>query len=646
VHPWRDFAVVFAVALGVRLVHLWQMRDTVFFSVLMGDSRGYDTWARQIAAGDWFGRDVFYQAPLYPYFLGTLYAAFGRDLLAVRIVQAFLGAAGCVALSFAVTRLVSARAGLLAGLMLALYPPAIFFDGLIQKSVLDVLLIAVVTAVAAQIIASGDSRGRWLALGVAVGALALTRENAIVLAAVLGLFAAIGSRTVREQRSASVVPATSTGPAREFRRARGEAVAAFVAGLAVVLLPVAARNYGVGGGFYLTTSQFGSNWYIGNNARADGSYMSLREGRGSPEYERLDATELAEQAAGRRLTPAEVSSFWTNETLAYITSQPGDWLRLLARKTRLLVSSTEVIDTESQESHEEYSSVLRTTSAVWHFGVLLPLGVLGMTALWPRRHTLWPLYALAATYALSVVAFFVVARYRLPLAPLLIVFAAAGIGSIVHLRWGLVAALAVAIVANWPLHTAASQQAITENNLGAALQDAGRLPEAIEHYRRALAFDASYTPAMTNLGAALRASGRLDEAVATYDAAVRRSAGSGTLHVNRGNALMQQGRITDAIAAFRQAVAVNSGDAHARMALARALYDQGTEALDLHDLRRATASFEEAIQVQPDYAEAHNNLGIALASQGRLSEAVKQWETALRLNPDLTDARRNLEIAR
>ncbi len=69
--------------------------------------------------------------------------------------------------------------------------------------------------------------------------------------------------------------------------------------------------------------------------------MSLRAGRGSPEFERVDATELAEQATGRALTPGEVSSYWTGRTLDYITAQPGDWLRLLARKARLLVSSTE-----------------------------------------------------------------------------------------------------------------------------------------------------------------------------------------------------------------------------------------------------------------------------------------------------------------
>src|SRR5437879_584787 len=88
--------VVFLVALAIRLIHVWQIREAPFFSLLMGDSRGYDLWAQQIAGGDWIGHDVFYQAPLYPYFLGVVYAVAGRSFLVVRIVQALIGSASCV----------------------------------------------------------------------------------------------------------------------------------------------------------------------------------------------------------------------------------------------------------------------------------------------------------------------------------------------------------------------------------------------------------------------------------------------------------------------------------------------------------------------------------------------------------------------
>ena len=48
---WVIPAVVFAIALAIRLAHVLAIRDAPFFALLMGDSRGYDVWAQQIAAG-------------------------------------------------------------------------------------------------------------------------------------------------------------------------------------------------------------------------------------------------------------------------------------------------------------------------------------------------------------------------------------------------------------------------------------------------------------------------------------------------------------------------------------------------------------------------------------------------------------------
>src|SRR6185369_6448999 len=193
--------------------------------------------------------------------------------------------------------------------------------------------------------------------------------------------------------------------------------AAFMLGLAIVLLPVAIRNYAVGGGFYLTTSQFGPNFFIGNNANADGTYMSLRFGRGAPEYERQDATELAEHATGRTLTPSEVSSYWTDRALDFITAHPAQWVSLVGRKFLLLVNATEMLDTESQESYAEWSWPLRLGGWFGHFGVLVPLAVLGMFLAWPDRRRLAILYVMTGTYMASVLMFYVFARYRLPLVP-------------------------------------------------------------------------------------------------------------------------------------------------------------------------------------------------------------------------------------
>src|SRR5512145_565389 len=90
-----DAPGVFLVALALRGLHLWQLRASPFLEVRLGDAATYDKWARGIAAGDWLGSEVFFQAPLYPYLLGTIYATLGDDPLLVRGLQCVLSAAAC-----------------------------------------------------------------------------------------------------------------------------------------------------------------------------------------------------------------------------------------------------------------------------------------------------------------------------------------------------------------------------------------------------------------------------------------------------------------------------------------------------------------------------------------------------------------------
>jgi tetratricopeptide (TPR) repeat protein len=712
--------VIFAVALAVRLAHVWQMRGSPFFSTLLGDARSYDEWARQIAGGDWMGHDVFYQAPLYPYVLGAIYAVAGRSLLLVRVVQAIIGSASCVLLGMAAARLFSRKAGLAAGVMLALYAPAIFFDGLLQKSVLDVffvslalwLLSEIITEATAEPAESAEKKDRknrniarrsprplrlllFFSLGLALGGLSLTRENALVFVVVIAIW------TLARTRDALNIHVKQLG--------------LFSAGLAVMLLPVAARNAYIGGGFYVTTSQFGPNFYIGNNPGADGTYQSLRPGRGAPEYERQDATELAEHARGRRLTPAEVSSYWTDQALDFVTGRPGAWLALVARKTALLWNATEVVDTESQESHAEWSWPLKLLGPIGHFGVIVPLALLGAIVTWRDRSRLAVLHALLLAYAASVVAFYVFGRYRYPLVPLLLLFASAAIAKAPALAKtrrvpgsmaAIVALFAVVVFTNWPLVSSTMSRAVTESNLGTALQDDKRYDEAMTHYRRAIALRGDYAPAYSNMGTALRASGRLDEAVAAYEHALALQPDFPDAHYNLANALLERGRTDQAVEHFHIALRTIPASVETHTNLAGALadsqkfdeavkelrialeldpnavkaehnlgnllaamgktdeaierlkhaaqiapadgglrYDLGSTLLQAQRFDAAAAEFREALRLTPESVEAHNNLGIALGSLGRLDEAIEQFRQALKIQPGFADAEKNLAMA-
>ena len=686
--------LIFVVAFAIRLIHVWQLKSTPFFDTLLGDANGYDQWAQRLAAGDWVGSEVFYQAPLYPYFLGGIYATFGRDLLIVRIIQAAIGSASCVLVGLAGERLFSRKVGLAAGLALALWAPAIFFDSLLQKSVLDMFFMCLSLWLISGIRDQGSGIGVWIALGCSLALLSLTRENGLLLVVVV-----------------IVWRATALAVAEERKR-----LLAFVVGLAIVFAPVVIRNYSIDGGFYLTTSQFGSNFYIGNNPNADGTYASIRFGRGSPEYERIDATEVAEEAVGHTLSPSEVSSFWTGRALAFITSQPGKWIKLTGRKILLLFNRSEMIDTEAQDSYAEFSLPLRMLGRVTHFGILVPLAVIGLFATWPDRRRLWIIHALMLTYAASVVMFYVFARYRYPLVPFLLLFGAAGVLAIPGLpraprrstRVGSAAlVIATIIFANWPVLSSTLMKTITENNLGTALMDQKRYDASIAHLRRAIELKPDYAPAHNNLGAALRASGRLEEAIAQYQEALELKADfasasynlanaqlelgrtgdsvesfrraieanpqSVEAHNNLGIALANRGDATGAIAEFRAALAIDERSVHAHRNLGNMLYDRGQRAEGIAHLERAAeiapnepeasydigtillqdqrfsaaaARFEAALKIKPDWAEAHNNLGIALASQGRIAEALKHFERAVELSPNMADARANRDQAR
>ena len=144
---WAVWLTVIGVgAMLLRLIHLFQLRDVIVFATLIGDGQVYNDWAVRIAAGDWLGSDLFYQSPLYPYFLAVLFKVFGHHLMAARIVQAALGSTSCVLLAIAGRRFFNMGTGLAAGGLLAVYPVAIFFDGLIQKSVLDLFLVTLMLA--------------------------------------------------------------------------------------------------------------------------------------------------------------------------------------------------------------------------------------------------------------------------------------------------------------------------------------------------------------------------------------------------------------------------------------------------------------------------------------------------------------------
>jgi Flp pilus assembly protein TadD len=607
--PRRSWAgalvLLAALALALRAIYLFELRDTAFFSILIGDSLQFDMLARRILSGDWTGSDVFYQAQLYPYLLALAYSVFGHDPFIVRVLQSILGAASCVLLAVAGRRFFDARTGLIAGGLLAIYPPAIFFDGLIHKSSPDLFIITVLlVAIAA---CTDSPRPRWLLLaGVALGALAWNRENARVLYPLIAVWLLLLN---------SRVPL----------RTRATWVAIFTAGMAAVLVPVALRNARISGEFFVTTSQFGPNFYIGNHRGASGGYEPLVPGRGNALFEREDAIRIAEAGRGRTLTPGEVSDYWWERTVADIREAPGVWLGLLARKAWLTFAAGEPIDTESIEAYAASSRLLRAL-AWFDFGILMGLALFGVWMTRARWRMLLVLYGTFVVMAISVVMFFVFARYRFPLAPLAMLFAAAALASLLEVRtmpsrsWLAAAGLSVgvAVLLHLPVRTSTDE---TYANYGSELLRLGRPGEAVPLLRDAVRTDPSHVPVRLSLALALQQTQQREAALEELNTAVRVDPQSAEAHAGLAIALHQQGKPQDAIVHYREAIRLKPDSVEAMSNLALALQEIG-------DSAAAISQFQRAIELQPRSVPLRMNLGQLLLDTGRPGDAIATFRQA------------------
>ena len=213
-------------------------------------------------------------------------------------------------------------------------------------------------------------------------------------------------------------------------------------------------------------------------------------------------------------------------------------------------NARELPDTEGIEAYAQESWLLRALCWPFHFGVLAPLALVGMVAERRAWRRLWLLPALALALAASVAVFYVFARYRYPLVPVLMPLAAAGAlglhGAVRARAWPALAPLAVAglvaaVAVNWPLGRAESP-GLTHYGTGAALLEAGRLAEAQTELERAVADLPGFAPAQSRLGDVLRKRGEPARALAAYERALALDPQLADAHAGRGIALEALGR--------------------------------------------------------------------------------------------------------
>jgi Tfp pilus assembly protein PilF len=562
IHPAIALAAILAAALVVRLVFLMQIERSEFGGVLSLDSRFYYDLAQTVSVGGAPPGGVLDFNPLYPAFLVVLFKLFGAGLLAPRIVQFALGLFTIALVYVAGARLVEgprkgrpsgAVTAIAAAAMTLLYRQFVLYEGTIIGTALEVFLVTASFMVALSL--DEDLRGerpmrfrmrripRWvssLLLGALLGAGALGRPNFfLLLVAAVPIWILL--RNLRKRRG--VLPALSC-----------------LAGAALFLAPPIIYGAALSGRVVPVSAHGGINFYVGNRMGSTGVFQPPADMRADMRGMIEDAKLNAEAETGRAMTQPEVSGYYLHKALGEIGRDPARWFGLVGRKLLIFFNGIEVPDMPTVIFYEKSSSVLALLFLP--FAVIAPLGVCGFVVLFRsgRNRSIVSLFLGCAI--LSVLLFFVNARYRLPAVPILILLAAFFVAwaarEISRRRLKFVSIMMAAALA---LFFLVSHRTMVRVNESAAYTFLGNFyienkdeAKAAEAFAEAYRLDPEHVEAMINYARILRRQGETQASADLYARSYALMPRFPRLAIEYGSVLELLGRGAEARRLYEQAL--------------------------------------------------------------------------------------------
>ncbi len=511
IDKWWLFGIA-ALAACVRIVFAFQSIDDPFRGLLFLDSKVYHLLAVEIASTNFWGSEVFFRAPLFPYVLGITYKLFGIGGVAIQVLHCVLGI-GTALLTYLIAEIhFDRRIARIAGLCAATYPTLYFFELSLMPTALEVF-----TFTAAIYCLSRFERSRsnidLIIAGFALAHAALTRPTILSFLIALPLWLWLLDK----------------GPGW---RALARRMAWVVLPMAVVILPITIRNYIIEPEVVLISSQGGANFYIGNNQYSDGQTVSFPFGQ-TPLNRYEDhiwsaSKFIAESRTHHKLTSAEISDYWFDQGKRFVVEKPGEAIGLLLKKSYLLFCGEELFNNSNPIMPREYSQLYALS--IWQkginfpFGIIAPLFLIGSVLLVRQRQKRPLLLLFVFSQIATISLFFVSSRFRQPLLPVMIVVAVYAGHELV--RWlksknwrsvALYGSLLVILVAvfNPPFEISSRQnRSMYRALLGGALASQERYPEAVEQLRESIKIADDNATAFQLLGSLYVKSGQFDQALA------------------------------------------------------------------------------------------------------------------------------------
>jgi Tfp pilus assembly protein PilF len=595
---------VFVAALVVRLVALNAFAQTPLFDSPTMDMLYHHQWAQDIVAGRGALYSPFFRAPLYAYFLAGIYAVFGSGPWASALVGCLLGSISALFTFVLGLRVCGRAVGFAAGLIVAFWGPLAFFD----SQLVDVSLVVFLNLAALLLLVPPrgvPSARRLAAGGLCIGLSAIARPTILLFAVLYAVWFLAARR-----------PAQS-GPRRIH-------ALTFLALVMLPVVPVTLYNFSAAGQPVAIATYSGLNFYIGNHLGSDGTSAKLPGARQDWWGMMDDAQIQAEQEAGRPLAAGEQSGFWWRKAGSEILASPVAWAALMARKTIFLLQGIELSNNLDFYYFAHRSTLLAflvpAGPIFFPWGLFIVPAFAGLLA--GLRNGGGP--AILALFALSsaaaVILFFVTERYRLPLVPVVAIFAATGLAflwrQVRGTGWrsrGAVALLVIPglLLANvdWFGH-APHSEAPGLFAMASAYEREMLTASADRYYRAAIESDPTFVQAYNDLGLLQVDLGEFEPAIQTLTAGAAVAPNDPRLRYNLAYAYLVAGRADSAIPLLRTVVQAEPDNLEA-------LNNLGTACNLTARFDSAAACYRRLIDRDPGYPTACLGLGWALAGLGQ-----------------------------
>ena len=409
-NEWKPLLAVLLLAFALRAGVVFIFRDSILIY-----TEAAEQFAINFVNGKGFGLieglPSSYRPPMYAFFLIIVYGIFGRSALSVGLSQAMVGTGTCFLVYMIGRKIFNHRVGLVAALLVGIYPYLVYHDVHVNRTVVITFLLA---AAILLILKVGERPTRWniLLAGVLIAADALAQPTILAAFPFIALWL-----LVRYDCRFWAALKVSAG---------------IIAATTLALSPWMVRNYLVHHTTVLVSTEVGRNFWKQHN---DYTEQLIRQNLwidNVPEPD--DAPGLGVEGAWSQgmteltISEVELDRWYMAKGWKWVKNNPDGMLRLM------WLNLINFWNVRINPYHElaiggrlSFVASLKESVYTISYGFVLVWAIVGVILARNRRGRVLLLLLLFLGYTLIHMVFVGITRYRMPLDPLLCVLAANGV---------------------------------------------------------------------------------------------------------------------------------------------------------------------------------------------------------------------------